>query len=192
MHLIPTSLPDVIIIEPRVFQDERGFFFESYHEQRFCDVGITARFVQDNHARSTKGTLRGLHYQFLQPQAKLCRVVSGAVFDVAVDIRTGSSTFGQWTGAILSAENQRQIFVPRGFAHGYLVLTESADFLYKCDDFYRGDDQCGISWEDPAIGIEWPLEEYAIHELILADKDRNAPRLAEVSPELLPIFEMAL
>ena len=189
MKLIETSLPGVVIIEPTVFPDARGFFYESYHAGKFAGLGITANFVQDNHARSSRGTLRGLHYQLLQPQAKLCRVVSGEVFDVAVDIRRGSPTFGQWDGAILSAENQRQIFVPRGFAHGYVVLSESADFLYKCDDFYRGDDQRGILWNDPQIGIEWPINGFTSEELILAEKDRLAPLLADVPEELLPVYE---
>ena len=189
MTIIETNLPCVVIIEPKMFTDARGFFFESYHAQRFAECGIGARFVQDNHARSSRGTLRGLHYQLLQPQAKLCRVVSGAVFDVAVDIRRGSPTFGQWCGAILSEENKRQIFVPRDFAHGYLVLSESADFLYQCDDFYRGDDQRGIAWNDPQIGIEWPLGEIALSDLILADKDRLAPLLSDAPPELLPLYK---
>ena len=188
MNLIQTSLPGVVIIEPRVFDDARGFFFESYHTERFAEMGIDVRFVQDNHARSARGTLRGLHYQLQQPQAKLCRVIQGEVFDVAVDIRRGSPTFGQWTGAILSEENKRQIFVPRGFAHGYFVLSQSADFLYKCDDFYRGDDAYGIAWNDPQINVAWPLDGFAESDLILADKDRTAPLLADVNPELLPVF----
>ena len=188
MTIIETNLPGVVLIEPKVFPDARGFFYECYHAQRFAECGITARFVQDNHARSSRGTLRGLHFQLLQPQAKLCRVISGAVFDVAVDIRRGSPTFGQWCGAILSEENKRQIFVPRDFAHGYVVLSESAEFLYKCDDFYRPGDQRGIAWNDPQIGIEWPLGEIALSDLVLADKDRLAPLLCDVPPELLPIF----
>ena len=189
MKRIETSLPGVVIIEPTVFSDDRGFFFESYHEQKFAALGINTRFVQDNHARSSRGILRGLHYQLLQPQAKLCRVVSGEVFDVAVDIRYGSPTFGQWCGAILSAENARQIFVPRDFAHGYVVLSESADFLYKCDDLYRGDDQRGIAWNDPTISIEWPFGDLQVEDLILAEKDRNAPLLSALSEELLPVYK---
>lgn len=188
MKLIETSLPGVVIIEPRVFDDARGFFFESYHSERFAELGIKAQFVQDNQARSARGTLRGLHYQLRQPQAKLCRVVAGEVFDVAVDIRVGSPTFGKWAGAILSAENKRQIFIPHGFAHGYLVLSQSADFLYKCDDFYRGDDALGVAWDDPNIGIEWPLENLSASELILADKDRAAPCLYDVNIDSLPVF----
>ena len=167
----------------------RGFFFESYHWQKFAEVGIEAPFVQDNQARSARGTLRGLHYQLAQPQGKLCRVAQGEVFDVAVDIRLGSPTFGRWTGAILSAENKRQIWVPRGFAHGYMVLSKSADFLYKCDDFYRADDQHSIAWNDPQIGIEWPLSSLAQSDLLLVTKDQNAPMLKDVSPALLPRLE---
>lgn len=189
MNIIETSLPGVVLIEPKVFPDARGFFYEIYHAQKFADVGINARFVQDNQARSSRGTLRGLHYQLAQPQAKLCRVIQGEVFDVAVDIRRGSPTFGQWAGAILSEENKRQIFVPRGFAHGYIVLSESADFLYKCDDFYKPDDQFGIAWNDAQIGIEWPLEGFDLADLTLADKDRLASRLADVPPQLLPRYE---
>jgi dTDP-4-dehydrorhamnose 3,5-epimerase len=188
MKLIPTALPDVVLIEPTVFPDARGFFMESYNERKFAELGITSRFVQDNHARSTKGTLRGLHFQWQHPQAKLCRVVMGAVFDVVVDIRPDSPTFGQWAGAILSAGNQRQIFVPHGLAHGYLVLSESADFLYKCDDFYAPHDQGAVIWNDPQINIEWPLEEYGISALLLSDKDKLAPRLSELSAELLARF----
>ena len=189
MKRIETSLPGVVLLEPTVFSDDRGFFFESYHEQKFADLGITARFVQDNHARSSRGILRGLHYQLLQPQAKLCRVTSGEVFDVAVDIRRGSPTFGQWCGAILSAQNARQIFVPRDFAHGYLVLSEEADFLYKCDALYRGDDQRGIAWNDPSIGVGWPLGDLNVEDLILADKDRMAPLLSQLPEELLPVYK---
>lgn len=191
MNLLPTSLPDVAIIEPRVFEDARGFFFESYHAEKFAGLGIEAPFVQDNHARSTRGTLRGLHYQLAQPQGKLCRVVHGEVFDVAVDIRLGSPTFGQWTGAVLSAENKRQIWVPRGYAHGYLVLSESADFLYKCDNFYYPDDQYSIAWDDPQIGIAWPLDGFTQSDLILAEKDRCAPPLKSISSSCLPPWIVA-
>ena len=189
MNIIQTNLPGVVLVEPKVFPDARGYFYESYHAQKFAEAGIVARFVQDNQARSARGTLRGLHYQLAQPQAKLCRVTQGEVFDVAVDIRRGSPTFGQWAGAILSEENKRQIFVPRGFAHGYVVLSESADFLYKCDDFYKPDDQFGIAWNDAQIGIEWPLQGFDFAALTLAEKDRLAPMLADVPPELLPPYE---
>jgi dTDP-4-dehydrorhamnose 3,5-epimerase len=177
MKVIPTSLPEVIVIEPRVFGDARGFFFESYHEHKYLEAGIDTRFVQDNHSRSVRGTLRGLHFQIEKPQGKLCRVVRGEVFDVAVDIRPGSQTFGQWAGAILSEENQRQIWVPRGFAHGFVVLSESADFLYKCDELYNPADEGGIAWDDADIGIEWPGAEF---ERILSDKDRVLPLLRDI------------
>lgn len=188
MTIIQTSLPGVVIIEPRVFEDARGFFLESYHQERFAALGIDGPFVQDNHARSTRGTLRGLHYQLAQPQGKLCRVVQGEVFDVAVDIRPGSPTFGQWTGAVLSDQNKRQIWVPRGFAHGYMVLSESADFLYKCDDFYQPNDQYSVAWDDPQIGITWPLNGLTQNDLVLAEKDRSAPLLKDVPLESLPRF----
>lgn len=183
MNITPTSLPEVLVIEPKVFGDARGFFFESYHEHKYLQAGIDARFVQDNHSRSARGILRGLHFQITKPQGKLCRVARGEVFDVAVDIRPDSPRFGQWAGVILSEENQRQIWVPRGFAHGFLVLSESADFLYKCDEFYDPSDEGGVLWNDPAINIEWPSVE---SEILLSGKDRVLPRLSEVKLEHLP------
>ena len=183
MNVIATSLPEVLVIEPRVWGDARGFFFESYHEEKFVQAGIAARFVQDNHSRSKRGTLRGLHFQKTRPQGKLCRVVRGEVLDVAVDVRVGSPRFGQWASALLSEENQRQIWVPRGFAHGFVVLSESADFLYKCDEFYDPSDEGGVRWDDPAIGIEWPRIE---GELLLSDKDRVLPLLRDTPHEQLP------
>jgi dTDP-4-dehydrorhamnose 3,5-epimerase len=179
MKILPTSLPEVLVIEPRVWGDERGFFFESYHERKYLEAGISAHFVQDNHSRSVRGTLRGLHFQKQKPQGKLCRVVRGEVFDVAVDIRPDSPRFGQWAGALLSEENQRQIWVPRGFAHGFLVISESADFLYKCDERYDPSDEGGVAWDDPEIGIEWPSVQ---GDLILSDKDRVLPHLRELMP----------
>ncbi len=179
MNITPTSLPEVLIIEPRVWGDARGFFFESYHERKYVEAGIDAHFVQDNHSRSRRGTLRGLHFQKTRPQGKLCRVVRGEVFDVAVDIRPGSPRFGQWAGAVLSEENQRQIWVPRGFAHGFLVLSESADFLYKCDELYDPSDEAGVRWDDPSIGIQWPHTQC---EFLLSDKDRVLPLLSEIEP----------
>lgn len=183
MQRIDTPLPGVFILEPRVFGDARGFFFESYNTRTFAGLGITSHFVQDNHSRSVRGTLRGLHYQLHHPQAKLCRVVLGEVLDVAVDIRVGSPTFGQSFSVLLSAENQREIFIPRGFAHGFLVLSEHADFLYKCDDFYHGEDDRGIAWDDPDLGIDWNVS-----APLLSDKDRRNPRLAQVDPSLLPQY----
>jgi dTDP-4-dehydrorhamnose 3,5-epimerase len=183
MKRIVTALPSVCLIEPTVFRDERGFFFESYQEKRFADLGITDHFVQDNHARSVKGTLRGLHYQVARPQAKLCRVVQGEVLDVVVDLRRGSPDFGRHITAVLSAENQLMVYVPAGFAHGYLVLSETAEFLYKCSDYYSPQDERGLIWNDSTVGIRWGIE-----QPILSAKDRRHPPLAAISPEDLPAF----
>ena len=158
MKIIPTAIADVLIIEPRVFGDARGFFFESFNQQAFKNAtGLNLDFVQDNHSRSAKGVLRGLHYQIEQPQGKLVRVVRGAVFDVAVDLRKTSATFGQWVGAELSEENKRQMWVPPGFAHGFLTLSDSADFLYKTTDYYAPQFERCIAWNDPALAVAWPL-----------------------------------
>jgi dTDP-4-dehydrorhamnose 3,5-epimerase len=184
MKRIDTALPGVWIIEPTVWRDERGFFFESYQEMKFAELGIRARFVQDNHAKSVKGTLRGLHYQIARPQAKLCRVVQGAVLDVVVDVRHGSPTFGQHAVEVLSAENLRLVYVPPGFAHGYAVLTETAEFLYKCSDFYFPQHERGLLWSDPALGIDW-----RISSPILSAKDRAHPPLAEIPTNELPAYE---
>ena len=178
MNVIPTKMDGAFILEPKVFGDARGFFMESYNRRDFAAAtGLDVDFVQDNHSRSRRGVLRGLHYQIKQPQGKLVRVVRGAVFDVAVDIRRSSPTFGRWTGTELSEDNQRQFWIPPGFAHGFLVLTESADFLYKATDWYAPEHERGIAWNDPAIGIEWPLG--AIGQPLLSDKDRAAPALAQ-------------
>ena len=159
MRAIPTAIPDVLIIEPKIFGDSRGFFFESYNHQAFKKAtGLSPNFVQDNHSRSTRGVLRGLHYQIRQPQGKLVRVVRGSAYDVAVDVRKSSPTFGKWVGVELSEENQLQLWVPPGFAHGFLVTTESADFLYKATDYYAPEHERCIVWNDPEIGIEWPLD----------------------------------
>lgn len=159
MQIKATRIPDVFIIEPKVFSDSRGFFFESYNESRFADaIGSKVQFVQDNHSRSIKNVVRGLHYQIRQPQAKLVRVVCGEVFDVAVDLRRSSATFGQWVGAILSAENKRQLWIPEGFAHGFMVISESAEFLYKATDYWAPEHERTIRWDDPEIGIDWPLQ----------------------------------
>ncbi len=158
MKVTPTAIPDVLIIEPKVFGDERGFFFESFNQKAFNEAtGLDVNFVQDNHSRSAKGVLRGLHYQVQQPQGKLVRVARGAVFDVAVDIRQGSATFGKWVGVELSEENHKQLWVPPGFAHGFLVLSDSADFLYKTTDYYAPQHERCLAWNDPDIGIEWAL-----------------------------------
>lgn len=159
MKVMPTAIPDVLIIEPKVFGDERGFFYESFNQQTFNQVtGLDEKFVQDNHSRSAKGVLRGLHYQLQQPQGKLVRVVRGAVFDVAVDIRKSSPTFGQWAGIELTEENHKQFWIPAGFAHGFVVLSDSADFLYKTTEYYAPEfDRC-IRWDDPTLRITWPLK----------------------------------
>lgn len=177
MEFIKTKIADVVLIEPKVFGDHRGFFMETWHEQVFADAGILARFVQDNHSRSTQGILRGLHYQIRQPQGKLVRVISGEVYDVAVDIRRSSSTFGQWVGEVLSAENRRMLWVPPGFAHGFYVMSEAAEFVYKCTDFYAPEHERSIRWDDPALGIDWPL--VAGQTPTLSDKDANAPLLGD-------------
>ena len=157
MLAIPTDLPGVLILEPKVFGDERGFFCETWNRRGFAEVGIDVDFVQDNHSRSAQGILRGLHYQSQQPQGKLVRVVAGEVFDVAVDLRRSSPTFGRWVGVTLSAANRRMLWIPPGFAHGFYVSGESADFLYKCTDFYAPQHEVSIRWNDPALGIDWPL-----------------------------------
>ncbi len=174
MNIIPTKISDVLIIEPKVFGDERGFFYESYNEKIFAEkIGVKTQFVQDNHSRSAQNVLRGLHYQIKQSQGKLVRVVLGEVFDVAVDIRKSSPTFGQWVGCILSETNKRQFWVPPGFAHGFLVLSETADFLYKTTDYYAPEYERSILWNDPDIGINWPIA----NTPILSTKDKAAQPL---------------
>lgn len=176
MNIVKTRLNDCVIIEPKVFGDERGFFLETFHTSRYADlIGISLPFVQDNHSRSSKNVLRGLHFQKTKPQGKLVRVVRGEVFDVAVDIRTDSNTFGHWEGVILSEENKKQFWVPPGFAHGFVVLSEIADFEYKCTDYYDSSDEGSILWSDIDLGINWPLE-----DPILSDKDINANKLVDL------------
>jgi len=175
MNVIETDLPDVLILEPRVFGDVRGFFMESYNRQRFAELGLATEFVQDNHSRSAHGVLRGLHYQIRQPQGKLVRVVCGAVYDVAVDLRRGSPTFGRWAGVELTEENKRMLWIPPGFAHGFLVLSDFADFLYKTTDFYAPEHERCLLWNDPALGITWPLS----GDPILSVKDRAGKSLSE-------------
>ena len=176
MKFLSTKIPGLIVIDPDIFEDKRGFFFECYHADKFKEGGINDLFVQDNHSKSAQGTLRGLHYQ-LDPnsQAKLVRVISGEIFDVAVDIRKNSPTFGKWEGIVLSAENKKQFFVPRGFAHGFYVLSESTEVLYKCSTLYHPQSDRSIHWNDPAVGIQWPI----ISGLapILSQKDEKAPLL---------------
>jgi len=176
MRVIETTLPGVLIVEPDVFEDSRGFFFESYSLQKYAEHGIADAFVQDNHSLSVRGTLRGLHYQAEPGQAKLVRVARGSVFDVAVDIRWGSPTFGKWVGVELSADNKRQLYIPVGFAHGFCVTSEVAEFLYKCSSYYAPDLERGIAWDDPALAIAWPAD-----APILSDRDRRHPRLAEAA-----------
>lgn len=172
--VIPTSLPDVLILEPKVFGDARGFFFESFNARDFAHcTGLDVNFVQDNHSKSTQGVLRGLHYQIQHPQGKLVRVTSGEVFDVAVDLRKSSPTFGQWAGVVLSAENKRQLWVPPGFAHGFLVTSESADFLYKTTDYWYPEFERSLLWNDPTVGIIWPIQS----QPLLAAKDKAAATL---------------
>lgn len=170
MKFTPLSIPEILLITPKVFRDERGFFFESWQQQVFSDAGIRADFVQDNHSRSIKNVLRGLHYQIRQPQGKLIRVIVGEVFDVAVDLRRSSPTFGKWAGAVLSAENFQMLWIPPGFAHGFLVLSDIAEFVYKATDFYAPQYERTIRWNDPQIQIDWPLQGQTP---ILSTKDAN-------------------
>lgn len=183
MKVTPLALPGVLLIEPNLFRDQRGYFQETYHSKKYAEIGIDRPFVQDNHSRSAQGTLRGLHYQLVHPQGKLVRVVHGIVFDVAVDVRRESPHFGQWVGTMLSDENQRQLYVPPGYAHGFCVLSESADFIYKCTDFYAPGDEFGVAWNDPDIAVDWPLR-----DVLLSDKDAKLPRLKDAIPNL-PKFE---
>ena len=180
---IETSIEGVSIIDMKRFGDDRGYFMETYKKTDFVAGGIDVDFVQDNQSSSVKGVLRGLHFQINHPQSKLVRVISGEVFDVAVDLREGSPTYGKWEGVILSAENRRQLFIPRGFAHGFLVLSDVAEFCYKCDDVYHPNDEGGLMWNDPVIGIEWPSlcgdESLDVSKIILSDKDKAHPLLSD-------------
>lgn len=175
------SIPEVKLVKPRFFPDDRGFFQQTYHEKQYREAGIDVRFVQDNWSRSAKGVLRGLHYQLKHSQDKLVSVIRGEVFDVAVDIRRGSPTFGKWVGAILSEENHYQLFVPKGFAHGFCVLSDQVDFVYKCSDFYTPGDEYGVCWNDPDISIKWPMT-----DVLVSPKDQNAPFLKNVPAVSLP------
>lgn len=175
MNIIPTEIPDVLILEPRVFGDERGFFYESYNRRTMIEAGITDDFVQDNHSRSARGVLRGLHYQIQNTQGKLVRVISGSVYDVAVDLRKSSPTFGQWVGMELSAENKRMAWIPKGFAHGFVVTSDAAEFLYKTTDYWAPQFERSLLWNDPALGITWPLQ----GEPTLAAKDAAGLPLAQ-------------
>lgn len=177
--LLETNIPDLFIIEPTVYEDERGFFVESYNEDEFYDLGLYYNFVQDNHSKSKKGVLRGLHFQRQFPQAKLVRVTKGMVFDVAVDLREGSPTFGQYQSVILSDQNKQMFMIPAGFAHGFLVLSDEAEFQYKCDEFYHPEDEEGIIWNDPTINIMWPTAVIPEEEIILSEKDKKWRTLYE-------------
>ena len=184
MRFTPTRLPGVVLVEPRVFRDDRGFFLETYHRDRYREGGIDGEFVQDNHSRSIRNTLRGLHAQEPNPQGKLVRCIEGEIWDVAVDIRRGSPTFRQWVGVTLSADNFRQLWVPPGFAHGFCVLSEEAQVEYKCTALYSPDDELGIAWDDPDLDIAWPLE----GSPLLSQKDREALRISEVG-DRLPVHD---
>jgi dTDP-4-dehydrorhamnose 3,5-epimerase len=184
MKVYQTALPGVYCIEPRVFADVRGFFMETWQIERYKQAHISSPFVQDNYSHSTRGVLRGLHYQLKCPQGKLVWVLQGEVFDVAVDIRRGSPTFGRWVGEFLSGDNHRQLYIPPGFAHGFCVLSESADFLYKCTDFYTPEDEYGLRWDDPCLSIDWPVS-----TPLVSGKDLQYPTLDTIPQEHLPIFE---
>jgi dTDP-4-dehydrorhamnose 3,5-epimerase len=184
MERVQTSLPDVFELRPAVHRDSRGFFIETYHRSKFSELGIEDTFVQDNHSRSAQGTLRGLHYQLHHPQAKLCRVVEGEALDVAVDIRFGSPHFGKWTSVLLSSAEQNQIYIPAGFAHGFLALTDTVQFLYKCSGYYAPGDEYGVLWNDSDLAISW-----GISSPVLSQKDARNPKLADVPPEHLPHFQ---
>ena len=184
MNVIQTALPGVVIIEPKVFGDQRGFFLETYSEARYREAGSPQRFVQANHSRSRRGVLRGLHYQLVQPQGKLVSVSRGQVYDVAVDVRQGSPTFGQWVSCVLDDETHRQMYVPPGVAHGFAVISEEADFLYQCTDYYHPQSEAGIAWDDPDLAIDWPDLDYT-----LSEKDLKNPRLKDQSADKLPTFE---
>jgi dTDP-4-dehydrorhamnose 3,5-epimerase len=183
MKFLPSGLPGVLVIEPDVYRDDRGFFLETYHASRYQAAGVPGSFVQDNHSRSVRGTLRGMHAQLARPQAKLIRVLAGEIYDVAVDIRRDSPTFGRWVGVMLSAQNCRQCYIPIGFAHGFCVTSDAAEVEYKCTDFYDPAAELRIAWNDPDLAIEWPEP-----DPLLSEKDRVAPRLRDVM-HLLPVYE---
>ena len=188
MKIIKTHLPGVVVIEPKVFGDKRGFFLETFRQDVLQQAGIDVTFVQDNHSRSGQGVLRGMHYQLTQTQGKLVRVTSGSVYDVAVDVRHGSPTFGQWYGTQLDEESMRMMYVPPGYAHGFVVLSESADFLYKCTDYYHPESEQGIAWNDPNIGIEWPIANLT-SDIALSEKDKINVLLKDQDIEKLPSYE---
>lgn len=180
-NFIKTEIEGLYVIEPKLYGDHRGYFMETYNYNEFKAAGLDMVFVQDNQSKSKKGVLRGMHFQTQHPQGKLVRAIKGEVFDVAIDLRKGSKTYGQWYGVLLTEENHRQFYVPEGFAHGFIVTSEEAEFAYKCTDFYHPEFEGGIAWNDPEIGIEWPLE--GIEEVLLSDKDKKAPTLSEAKIE---------
>lgn len=182
-NIIKKEIEGVFVVEPTVFEDERGYFMETYNENDFKAEGIDLTFVQDNQSKSSKGVLRGLHFQYTQPQGKLVRVIKGEVFDVGVDLRKDSETYGKWVGEILSEDNKKQLFIPKGFAHGFLVLSDEAEFVYKCTDFYNPGDEGGIQWNDPKIGIEWPLGDLKEEDLILSEKDKLWKPMSETKTD---------
>lgn len=183
MRIIKTDLPDCVVIEPKVHGDDRGFFYESFHRDRFAEAGLELDFVQANVSRSDRGVLRGLHYQWPNPQGKLVSVLDGEVYDVAVDIRHGSPTFGRWAAAVLSSDNKRHFWIPEGFAHGFAVLSDQATFTYQCTALYDREADAGIAWDDPDIAVDWPIA-----QPVLSAKDQRAPRLRDVPPARLPSF----
>jgi dTDP-4-dehydrorhamnose 3,5-epimerase len=183
MKLVNTSLPGAVVIEPQVFGDTRGFFYESYNQAKYREAGITDTFIQSNVSRSSRGVLRGLHYQWPNPQGKLVSVLEGEVFDIAVDIRRGSPHFGRWAGVVLSADNKRHFWIPPGFAHGFCVLSEHATFTYQCTALYDRDADAGVRWDDPDLAIDWPVSDPQ-----LSDKDQKAPLLRDVPAERLPVY----
>jgi dTDP-4-dehydrorhamnose 3,5-epimerase len=183
MKVTRTGLPGCVVLEPQVFGDARGFFYESFNQDKLAEAGLTPRFVQGNVSRSAQGVLRGLHYQWPRPQGKLVSVLEGEVWDVAVDIRHGSPTFGQWTGVVLSADNKRHFWIPEGFAHGFVALSEQALFTYLCTETYDRDADAGIRWDDPRLAIDWPVSAPS-----LSDKDARLPLLADIAPERLPPY----
>ena len=186
MRAIETHLPGIVVLEPAVYGDERGFFMEAWNKQRYGSLGVPLDFVQDNLSYSAKGVLRGLHFQNPNAQGKLISVLQGEVFDVAVDVRVGSPTFGEWVGVTLSAQSKRQLYIPEGFAHGFLVTSEAALFSYKCTDYYNPEREHSLLWNDPGLGIDWPLK-----SPVLSKKDSSAPRLAEIPTEKLPRYDRA-
>ena len=188
MNIITTNLPGVIVIEPKVYVDKRGFFLETFREDVLLQAGINEHFVQDNHTRSSQGVLRGLHYQITQTQGKLVRVAAGSVFDVVVDVRWSSPTFGQWYGIELNEDNIKMIYVPPGFAHGFVVLSETADFIYKCTDYYHPESEQGIAWDDPDLNIDWSIAEIA-EKISLSDKDKQNVKLKDQPAEKLPAYK---